>query len=41
MIFHFYLGGPLRSLLSLRKEINRLEETVDLVSDSGAYFDSS
>ena len=41
MAIHFNSGGPLRSLLSLRKEINRLEETIDLVSDSDAYFDSS
>ena len=41
MVIHSNLGGSLRSLLSLRKEINRLEETIDLVSDVVAYFDSS
>ena len=41
MVIHLTLGGSLRSLLSLAKEINRLEETIDLVSDIVAYFDSS
>ena len=41
MVTHFSLGGSLRSLSFFRKEINRLEETIDLVSDIVAYFDSS
>ena len=39
MVKHYYLGDSLRSL-SFRKE-KGLEETVDLVSDNVAYFDSS
>ena len=36
---YFYVGDPLRSLF-FQKE-NRREETLDMVSDIVAYFDSS
>ena len=39
MVTHFYLGDPLLRFLLFRKG-NRHEETIHMVSDIVAYFDS-